>query len=112
MPIYELECRACGKKGEFYSVLPTDKNLPCPRCGGETDRLYSLFAAKVFQPFTTSNILEDGSPITVRGPGQLSQLQNEHGVQLVDDPGASPPQTRFRKPSADGEIPGWWGGGA
>lgn len=110
MPVYELECKECGKQGEWYSPLPTDENLPCPHCGGETERLYSLYKPNIFEPFTTRNILPDGEPVTVRGTGQLAQLENEHKVTLADDPGMEPPQTTFHKPDLRGKPPDWWKG--
>jgi len=54
--------------------------------------LYSLAAVKVFQNFTSTNIMEDGTPVTVRGSGQLAQLERDHGVKLADGP---PPKTDF-----------------
>ena len=98
MPIYEYECRECGKVFEKYSVLPHGVMLDkCPICGSEGDRLYSLSVPKMFEVFTTTNILPDGEPVTVRGASQLRQLENEHHVKMVDKD-APPPQTVFPEP--------------
>lgn len=70
-------------------------NESCPKCpetGGVGDRLYSLSAVKIFQTFETRNILPGGEPVTVRGSGQLRQLEAEHRVKMADGP---PPQTKF-----------------
>lgn len=72
-------------------------NETCQECGGVGDRVYSLSHPKIFQVFTTGNILPGGEPVTVRGPGQLRQLEAEHGVKMVD--GGPPPQTVHPEPS-------------
>jgi putative FmdB family regulatory protein len=93
MPIYEYQCRKCNKTFESYSTLPhTTMTETCQTCGGTGDRQYSLSVPKVFEPFTTRNILPDGEPVTVKGQGQLRQLEAEHHVKLVDKDQA-PPQT-------------------
>lgn len=103
MPIYEIECVQCGTVSEKYSTLPTDESFSCPRCGGDTKRLYSLFSAKFFQCFTTNNILPDGSPITVTSQKQLSSLCNRYNLNHVDDPKWQSPSQRFK---TAGEILG------
>lgn len=92
MPIYEYQCRACKKTWESYSSLTHDMLVETCSCGGVGDRIYSLASVKVFETFTTTNILPNGEPITVRGKGQLSQLETDHGVKMADGP---PPQTKF-----------------
>lgn len=97
MPIYEYQCGGCGKIWESFSVLPHDKMTEaCQGCGMTGDRMYSLSNAKVFQVFTTTNILPGGQPVTIRGSGQLRQLEAEHGVKMADGP---PPQTARPEPS-------------
>ena len=97
MPIYEYRCRECGKTWESYSTLThVIMNETCQSCKGTGDRIYSLSNVKIFQPFTTRNILPDGEPVTVRGTGQLRQLETEHGVKMAD---GSPPRTRIPGPS-------------
>ncbi len=95
MPIYEFECRRCISKFEKYYPLPSDSVTDiCPRCGNLGDKLYSVCVPKVFEPFTTRNILPGGEPVTVRGSGQLRQLEAEHKVKLADAD-TPPPQTVF-----------------
>ena len=99
MPIYEYQCRKCGQTWESYSTLPhTIMVETCKKCYGIGERLYSLSNPKIFEPFTTRNILPDGEPVTVKGTGQLRQLEAEHGVRLADKD-APPPQTDFHQPS-------------
>jgi putative FmdB family regulatory protein len=97
MPIYEYQCRKCDKTWESYSSLTHEiMNETCQECGGMGDRLYSVSHPKIFQPFTTTNILPEGQPVTVRGSGQLRQLEAEHGVKMADGP---PPPTRVPEPA-------------
>jgi len=97
MPIYEYQCRKCGRTWESYSSLTHEiMNESCGGCGGVGDRLYSLSHPKIFEVFTTRNILPEGEPVTVRGTGQLRQLEAEHGVKMADGP---PPQTKTPEPS-------------
>jgi len=47
MPIYEYECKDCGKV--FEKIQPArakKKGLPCPKCNGkETERIMSCFSS-------------------------------------------------------------------
>lgn len=97
MPIYEFKCNTCGHTDAHYYPRPNETMLvACTKCGETSERIYSLSNPKVFQVFTTTNILPGGEPITVRGPGQLRQLEAEHKVKMADGP---PPQTSFGEPS-------------
>ena len=112
MPIYEYECRDCGMVSE-YLIITREQALVdpgCRWCSGPTEMRYSLYCPRAFEPFTTNNILPDGKPVTVRGPGQLAQLENEHHVKMIDVD-APPPQTRFHKPDLAGKPPDWYKGG-
>lgn len=88
MPIYESECVSCRLKYQFYTPLPTDLTRECPKCGGEGERIYSLAAVRIFQPFCTRNILPDGKPIEITNQRQLSHLCNEFHLNHIDDPKA------------------------
>ena len=102
MPIYELSCVKCGVS-ERYAVLPTDEDFPCPKCGGETKRLYSLTNVKVFEVFSTRNILPGGEPVTITSQSQLSHLCNEFHLNHLDDPKH---ESKHARPKTVGEILG------
>jgi putative FmdB family regulatory protein len=92
MPLYEYQCKKCSKVWESFSSIPHAIMFEtCQVCGGAGDRLYSLANVHVFPVFTTKNIMEDGTPVTVTGSGQLRQLEAEHGVKMADC--GSPPQS-------------------
>lgn len=99
MPMYEESCTNCKHEWEWISIPYTDQSPSCPKCGAPGERRVSLSVGKVFQPFTTRNVLPGGEPVTIRGPGQLRQLENEHNVKMVDDPKAFAPRTRHPEPS-------------
>ncbi len=46
MPLYDYQCRACGKSFELLRrIQDADRELECPDCGSDQiERLLSLFA--------------------------------------------------------------------
>ncbi|MDD5524742.1 MAG: zinc ribbon domain-containing protein [Smithella sp.] len=48
MPLYEYQCKKCGKQFEkVVSISEAGKKQICPYCGGKnTEKLFSVFAAK------------------------------------------------------------------
>lgn len=44
MPVFEYHCAACNSTKESF-VHHWDTPVPCPTCGGPTDKLFSRFAA-------------------------------------------------------------------
>lgn len=101
MPLYEGECLECHRKYEWYSEKVSDSTRSCPYCGGEGERLFSRFKAKVFEPFVTRNIMPDGSPVRVESQKQLLSLCNEHKLVHLDDPKWEP---RHKTPPSPHEI--------
>ncbi|MCE5321720.1 zinc ribbon domain-containing protein [bacterium] len=48
MPIYEYECKSCGKCFERLISMSRANEVECPACGSaEVKRLMSLFASRV-----------------------------------------------------------------
>lgn len=45
MPVFELECRACGRTEDCYFPRWDAPDPACPLCGGARERLMSRFAA-------------------------------------------------------------------
>jgi putative FmdB family regulatory protein len=73
MPIYEYECKPCGKKFEklIRSMSSTEK-VPCPDCGStQTARALSVFAAVSSDGASRSAAASDAGPGCGRcgGPG-------------------------------------------
>ncbi len=46
MPVYEYRCSGCGSKFEkLQSISAANGGVPCPKCGADSRRLLSVFAA-------------------------------------------------------------------
>ncbi|MFH1831162.1 MAG: zinc ribbon domain-containing protein [Pseudomonadota bacterium] len=41
MPIYEYNCKSCGKRFECMQKISEPPIAPCPKCGGTADRIIS-----------------------------------------------------------------------
>lgn len=46
MPIYEYECRSCGKRTELLQRMADPPLATCPECGGEVRKLVSAPAVQ------------------------------------------------------------------
>ena len=46
MPIYEYECRSCGKRTELLQRMADPPLATCPDCGGEVKKLFSAPAVQ------------------------------------------------------------------
>ena len=74
MPLFEYECRGCGKHFEY---LTRDGQTPaCPACkGADLQKLRSVFAAQSSSPaksFSDRPMSACGSCGDPRGPGSCS----------------------------------------
>ena len=55
MPIYEFECRSCGKVFETL-VLSKSEEVMCPSCGGKNlDKLISICAISTGERFRSTS---------------------------------------------------------
>jgi len=103
MPTWDFQCSACEKKALDVVYHRCDPEPIWPICCGE--RMEMLFAnwktpVTVFETFTTTNLHPEGEEITVTSQTQLSHLQNEMGVQRVDDPHLRADEGRFVRDTA------------
>jgi putative FmdB family regulatory protein len=46
MPLYEYECRSCGKRTEVLQRFADAPLAACPHCGGEVKKLFSAPAVQ------------------------------------------------------------------
>lgn len=83
MPIYDLECSACGVKEERYVPLTTSART-CT-CGAEMDRVWSITSRSGYMsyPYETAHIT--GKRITVTDAGHERALLAAHGKVKRDD---------------------------
>ena len=72
MPIYEYQCKPCGKKFEkLVRSMSSSETVPCPDCGStQTTRALSVFAAVSSDGGSKSSV-GDAGPMCGRcgGPG-------------------------------------------
>ena len=97
MPIYEADCLECNKRYEWYSPCMTDITRQCPACNGEGARVYSPYRPRVFEPFTTANIMRDGSPVTIASEAEHKRICHDQGVVPLDNDYVIPPQQTFEE---------------
>lgn len=45
MPLYEYTCSACGHRFEQIRSMAERNNANCPKCGAQSDKRLSTFAA-------------------------------------------------------------------
>ena len=43
MPLYDYECKECGKKFEDFRSLKERATAPCPSCGKQAEKVLSSF---------------------------------------------------------------------
>jgi putative FmdB family regulatory protein len=56
MPIYEFECRACGKEFEkFYKKITNVRFIKCPECNGPARKVMSSTGQFLIRGFRASN---------------------------------------------------------
>jgi hypothetical protein len=86
MPVYCYTCQKCEKEWDSYVPLTTSPN-PAYSCGSPSERIWKVSHAKGADtyPYTTSHIT--GSPIEIRSPAHLKEIEKKHGVRLRDDAG-------------------------
>lgn len=84
MPIYESECVAGCGKFEWYVRNPISDDKPCPKCGGASERVFSLSRPLIFKPFWSKNIDSDGKPLYITSQRQLTRECRKNGVVPVE----------------------------
>ena len=97
MPIYEASCVECGIKYEWYSCLITDRAKRCPRCNAEGCFEYSVYKPRIYEPFTTRNIMRDGKPVTIKSEAEHMRICRDQGVVPLDNDYVIPPQPTFQE---------------
>jgi putative FmdB family regulatory protein len=74
MPLFEYECRGCGKQFEY--LTRQDQSPSCPAChGADLQKLLSVFAAQSDSPAKSFKSMPPepcGSCGDPRGPGSCS----------------------------------------
>jgi putative FmdB family regulatory protein len=78
MPLYDYECKICGKMEERYCPMEDSVVYHCT-CGGDQNRVLSArYNINRAVNFVTDDI--SGEPVSVTSKRQLKTLCDEHGV--------------------------------
>lgn len=85
MPIYDYQCEMCGLTEEHY-VDPTNRMLPCPRCGCWARRIFS----------SGHTFANQGTNIYSENPAWLKDT-----IQIVDKEGGQHCQEFIRNPTRE-----------
>lgn len=88
MPIFEATCAKCDETVEFYVPKFTEKNPKCKKCGGKTEREYSVPKFHDFFQLTKTTAVNGyssphigfGPPAEIRTHKQLADECKKHGV--------------------------------
>lgn len=72
MPIYETECDICGVLERFYPNATGLDLLPCPGCGKESPRIFSLVSMQPDRFWHNNHVM--GS--TVKSMREYRELRN------------------------------------
>jgi hypothetical protein len=88
MPLYEFMCDGCESIIErYFQHVDTETEVIQCLCGKLASRIPSVPAFTEFVPFTTNNIMPDGSAVHVSSRSQLRGLLREHKlVEVGNDP--------------------------
>jgi putative FmdB family regulatory protein len=74
MPLFEYECRGCGKR--FEHLTRADRQPACPGCSSaDLAKLFSVFAAQSSTPAKSTVAMPSGACDSCgdpRGPGSCS----------------------------------------
>jgi len=52
MPLYEYECRNCGKRFEKFCSIKNRHSATCPDCGTHAQMVVSQFSFEIAAPLT------------------------------------------------------------
>ena len=57
MAFYDFRCEECGEKFETEQAMLDKHEAPCPKCGGETERIFTSFPGLINNFRWTGSIL-------------------------------------------------------
>jgi putative FmdB family regulatory protein len=91
MPIYEFECRACGRKtSALVMVRARVAEVRCKHCGGaELERLWSRFAAPKSEEARMESLADPSSlaGLDESDPASLARFMKKMGREMGEDLG-------------------------
>ena len=68
MPIYEYECKDCGKESEML-VRSSEEGVVCPSCGSSSlKKVFSTFAVSMASKFSGDACPDGNCPLSSSSP--------------------------------------------
>jgi putative FmdB family regulatory protein len=88
MPIYEYQCRKCGRKMSFLVMSPASFQPACKFCKGEDlDQLFSRFASPKSEESRLESLADPSSlsGLDEKDPGSVARWMKKMGKELGED---------------------------
>ena len=87
-PLYDFECRICGKGEEHLERMLETRERVHEGCGGTMRRLVTRqWTAVGDTPEFVTDDLGDGTPERIRGKQHLERVMRERGVHVTSKKG-------------------------
>src|SRR5882757_5203528 len=103
MPVYEYQCKACGRDFEYQQRMSDPDKTTCEVCGGALDRLISRTAFALKGGGWYKDLYASPKPETGgKGDGKADGAAEAKGDGKADKPGAKAdaPAASADKPAA------------
>src|SRR3954462_3817209 len=111
MPVYEYECKACGRDFEYQQRMSDPDKTTCEVCGGALDRLISrtAFALKGggwYKDLYASPKPEDGSKDSSGGGGDTAKAEAKTDAKPAAAASADKPAAKASDSGSGGSSSG------
>lgn len=88
MPIYEYQCRQCGRKQSFLVMTPASFHPACKSCKGQDlEQLFSRFASPRSEESRLESLADPASfsGLDENDPGSVARWMKKMGKELGED---------------------------
>jgi putative FmdB family regulatory protein len=88
MPIYEYQCRQCGRKMSFLVLSPASFQPACKRCKStEVDQLFSRFASPKSEEKRMESLADTASfaGLDENDPASVARWMKKMGKEMGED---------------------------
>ncbi len=119
MPLYEYQCKKCGKKSEFIQNFSDPHETKCPRCGGLLKKLLSspavqfkgsgFYATDYAKPGSRSE--DSTGEKSEKSEEKRDSSKGEEGKSGASEAGADAPSERKKEKEGDSSKGNREGGG-
>jgi putative FmdB family regulatory protein len=110
MPVYEYECKACGRDFEYQQRMSDPDKTICEVCGGALDRLISRTAFSLKGGGWYKDLYASPKPESGDKGGKADKAGGESGGGKADAPAASADKPAAKSDSGAGGSSAGGGG--